>query len=129
VSLSAKDRHALRSIEARLGATDRRLASMLDTFTRHVADEAMPARERLRAGWQRLLRLRRPRCLRAASASPPRRRRASLLMVLWAVISIGLVAVAAAAGRSGPASCAPYRGLACPARPLTHSAPAPSPGG
>lgn len=107
MSLSVKERHALASIEERLTASDRKLASMLDTFFRLTAGEAMPKRERVRAGWPRAIRARdrehyRPRTM----ASPASRKRARLLMVLWVVISLALVAVAAVTGRAGPAGCA-----------------------
>jgi hypothetical protein len=122
VSLSAKERHALESIEVRLGAADHRLASMLHTFTRLTAGEAMPGRERLQTGWRRAVRVRSRHRYRAGAATvrPAGRRRASLLMVLWAVISIGLVAFAAMTGRSGPSPCAAKPALSCPGHSLPH---------
>jgi hypothetical protein len=124
VSLSAKDRHALESIEERIAASDRKLASMLDTFTRLTAGEAMPVRERFRTGWLRAILVTSRERNRAGfpAASPASRRRAGLLMVLWAVISIGLVAVGAVTGRSGPNPCAAKPALSCPGHPLPHGA-------
>lgn len=50
MSLSARDRQALDSIEDRLAGSDPGLASLLDTFARLEAVEEMPAREDIRAG-------------------------------------------------------------------------------
>jgi hypothetical protein len=122
ISLSPKDRRALESIADGLGAADGRLASMLATFTRLTAGEAMPGRERLQAGWRRAVRVRPGQRAGTAAVRPAGRKRASLLMVLWAVISIGLVAFAAVTGRSGPSPCAAKPALSCPGHPLPHGA-------
>jgi hypothetical protein len=50
MSLSARDRQALDSIEDQLSGSDPRLASLMATFTRLASDEAMPPREDIRAG-------------------------------------------------------------------------------
>jgi len=53
MSLSAREQHALESIEESLCGCDPRLASMLATFTRLTAGEEMPVRERIQASWRR----------------------------------------------------------------------------
>jgi hypothetical protein len=49
MSLSARDRQALDSIEDQLAGSDPRMASLMATFTRLTSGEEMPAREDIRA--------------------------------------------------------------------------------
>lgn len=47
MSLSVRERHALHCIENGLVGSDPKLASLLATFTRLTAGEAMPVREKI----------------------------------------------------------------------------------
>lgn len=51
MSLSARDRQALSSIEDELSGSDPRLAALLDEFSRRTDGAQMPAAERIRAKW------------------------------------------------------------------------------
>lgn len=59
MSLTARERHTLHTIEAGLACSDPALASLAARFTRLASGEAMPARERIPPCWPRALR--RPR--------------------------------------------------------------------
>lgn len=123
LSLSVKERHVLASIENRLAASDCKLASMLNLFVRLTAGEAMPSRERLRNGWRRAIVARDRRHYRPrAVAGPASRKRARLLMVLWVVVSVGMVAVAAVTSSGGHGSCAAHPALSCAGRQPPHGA-------
>jgi hypothetical protein len=107
VSLNAKDRQALESIEARIAGSDPKLASMLDAFTRLTAGEEMPGQKSLHRSsahamrsW-RTLRLARRRLLGWS-----RWHRAWLLLWLWLAISLALVAVAVVLSRASPGTYA-----------------------
>ena len=53
MSLSAKDRQALGSIQDQITGSDPQLASLMTMFTRLASDEEMPALEDIRAGGPR----------------------------------------------------------------------------
>jgi hypothetical protein len=127
MSLNEPDRQALGCIEDGLACSDPRLASMLSIFSRLAAGEEMPAGEkiRVRRGPPAAYRPRRARRrLRRGRALPQARRLYQRLgwqqamLVLWAVISAALLAVALALNTNGhKASCIQSMGTACPSRP------------
>lgn len=53
MSLSARDRHALGSIQDQITGSDPQLASLMTMFTRLASGEEMPALEDIRAGGPR----------------------------------------------------------------------------
>src|SRR5215471_17085636 len=122
MSLNQLETQALGSIADGLAGSDPRLASMLTIFSRLAAGEDMPVRQktRVRRGRPAAHRPRRARRYpRRAMAFPhPRRRHARLgwqraMLVLWAVISAALLAVALALTASDPKTCARPMGTAC----------------
>ena len=128
MSLSARDQHALHSIEEKLADSDPRLASALAAFTRLAAREQMPTLENVRATWRRAARL------------PPRRQRhpcmqlrrfrawRQLVLLLWLVAAIGLIALALTASRSsGKAACAPSPSVSCKGPAPVYTLPLPGP--
>jgi hypothetical protein len=109
MSLSEREQQALQSIEDGLTGADPRLASLLATFTRLTADEALPQREKIDAG-------RRGRRLRWQYT----------WALLWFGVTFALIALALVLGHSsGRASCAPLT-LGCaghaPPRPAAPAA-------
>ena len=108
MSLNEPHRQALGSIEDGLAGSDPRLASMLTIFSRLAAGEEMPAREKIP------LRRRRP-----AAHRPSRTRRyprlgwQQAMLLLWVVISAGLVAVALVLNNSGHKACIQSMGTVC----------------
>jgi hypothetical protein len=54
MSLSARDRQALSSIEDGFAASDPRLARLFDEFSQRMAGEKMPTAERGPVGWRRV---------------------------------------------------------------------------
>jgi hypothetical protein len=131
MSLNEPHRQALGAIADGLAGSDPRLASMLNIFSRLAAGEEMPAREKTR------VRRRRPAAHRPRHARRhPRRgtvfpqpRRLYLrlgwqraMLLLWAVISAALVAVALALNTSGHQACIQSMGTACPASPVPQHA-------
>src|SRR5215467_1626638 len=124
------ERQALGSIADGLAGSDPRLASMLTIFSQLAAGEEMPAREKTR-----VRRGRPPARLRRARQHPrpgrtlpqPRRLYARLgwqqaMLLLWAVISAALLAVALALHTSGHKACIQSMGTACPASPVPQHA-------
>jgi hypothetical protein len=69
MSLSARDRQALSSIEDEFAESDPRLSRLFDDFSQRVAGERMPAAERGPAGWRRVTSAPR-RCLRRHQRRP-----------------------------------------------------------
>ncbi len=125
MSLTEPQRQALGSIEHGLAGSDPRLASMLNIYSRLAADEEMPAGVQIRVRRGRLAahRLRRARRHpRRGTARPQPRRlyarlgRQQAVLLLWAVISVGLLAVALVLNTSSHnTSCIRSMGMACPA--------------
>jgi hypothetical protein len=114
---------ALGSIEDGLAGSDPRLASMLNIFSRLAAGEEMPADEktRVRCGRPTAHRPRRAhRRPRRRTARPQTRRRYARLgwqqarLLLWAVISAALLAIALVLNASGHKTCVRSMGMACP---------------
>jgi hypothetical protein len=110
MGLSAQDRQALDVIEGRLADAEPRLASMLATFTRLTAEEAMPARESIspgrrrsrRAGFVDTLEHDWPRGERGRAHIRSWRRKA---LALWFVITLALVGAAILAIHVGGRVC------------------------
>ena len=122
MSVSERERQALSSIEHDLAGSDPALVSMLGIFSRLTSGEEMPADERIRIqrGRPAAYRPRRARHPRRGIALPqPRRRHARLgwqqaMLLLWVVISAGLLAVALVLNNRGHKACIPRTGTACP---------------
>ena len=130
MSLNEPHRQALGSIEDGLAGSDPRLASMLTIFSRLAAGEEMPAREkiRIRRGWpparpRRARRHPRPgRALPQPHRQYPRLGWQQAMLLLWVVISAGLVAVALVLNNSGHKACIQSMGRCAPPLP-SHSMP------
>ena len=131
MSLTEPETQALGFIEHGLAGSDPRLASMLNIFSRLAVGEEMPAREKTRArrgrpAAHRPRRARRhPR--RGIALPQPRRLDARLgwqqaMLLLWVVVSAGLLAIALALNTSGHNACIQSMGTACPSPP-SHSGP------
>ena len=105
MGLSAGEQQALDSIEDGLAGSDPKLASLLATFTRLTAGEALPAREKIRACSRRPGRSRRYHCPDPGSRRVRRPRKGLRWQLawplLWLVVSVALIAVALIAGNSG----------------------------
>ena len=109
MSFTELERQALGSIADGLAGSDPRLASMLNIFSRLVAGEEMPVREkiRVRRGRPAAHRLRRARRHPRGIALPQARRlypRLGLqqaMLLLWVVITAGALAVALVLSTSG----------------------------
>ena len=113
MSLTEPHRQALGAIADGLAGSDPRLASMLTIFSRLAAGEEMPAREKIPV--RRTRRHPRPgRALPQARRLYPRLGRQQAMLLLWAVISAALLAVALVLSTSGPKACIQSIGTACP---------------
>src|SRR5215469_15715609 len=112
-SLNEPERQALGWIKDGLAGSNPGLASMLTIFSRLAAGEQMPAHEtiRVRRGRPAAHRPRRARHPRQGIARPQARRLYPRLgwpqatLLLWVVISAGLLAVALVLNTSGPQAC------------------------
>jgi len=127
MSLNETERQALGSLEDGLAGSDPRLASMLNIFSRLAAGEEMPVREMIGVRRGRPA-ARHPRRVRrhprqGGALPQPRRRHARLgrqqaMLLLWAVISAVVLAVALVLNTSGHnASCIRSVRTACPSPP------------
>jgi hypothetical protein len=96
---------------------------MLNIFSRLAAGEEMPVREEIRVRRRRLAAHRRRRTRRhprRGTAFPQARRLYQRLgwqqamLLLWVVISAGLLAVALVLNNSGPRACIRSMGTVCP---------------
>ena len=123
MSYTELERQALGSIADGLAGSDPRMASMLNIFSRLAAGEEMPAREKIPVRRRRPAAhrprgaRRRPRPGRAlpqARRLYPRLGRQQAMLLLWAVISAALLAVALVLNTSGPKACIRSMGTACP---------------
>ena len=129
MSLNQSEAQALGSIADGLAGSDPRLASMLTIFSRLAAGEEMPAREktRVRRGRPAAHHPRRARRhTRRGTARPQARRlhprpgRQRAMLLLWAVTTAALLAVALLLNTSGHNACIQSMGTACPSPP-SHS--------
>ena len=110
MSLNEPQRQALGSIADGLAGSDPRLASMLNIFSRLAAGEEMPVREKIRVQRGRTA-AHRPRRARwhprRGIALPQARRRyprlglQQAMLLLWVVITAGMLAVALVLNTSG----------------------------
>ena len=123
MSLTEPESQALGSIQDGLAGSDPRLASMLTIFSRLAAGEEMPAREmtRVRRGRPAALRLRRARRHPRLGRALPQPHRLYLrlgwqqtMLLLWAVLSAALLAVALVLNSSGHKACIQSIRIACP---------------
>jgi len=122
MSFTEPEMQALGWIEDGLAGSDPRLASMLNIFSRLAAGEEMPACEKIRVGRGRSA-ARRPRRARRhprrGTVFPQARRLYPHLglplamVLLWVVISAGMVAVALVLNTSGHQACTRSMGTAC----------------
>ena len=108
MSLSGWEEQTLDSIKDELTDSDPKLVKLLTAFTQLASGEAMPVRDKLRAGSQRLTRYspRKRRCCQTGACRNSTRmgRRLGLenaLMLVWLVITVSLITVALVLGRSG----------------------------
>jgi hypothetical protein len=110
LSLSAWEEQTLDSIKDELTGSDPKLVKLLTGFTQLVSGEAMPVREKLRAGSRRMIRYspgrRRPCCQTGACRNSIRAGRhlalQYALLLSWLLISVTLITVALVLSRSGP---------------------------
>ncbi len=110
MSLNEPQMQALGWIEDSLAGSDPRLASMLNIFSRLAAGEEMPAREKIRIRRERPTaprpRRTRPHPRWGIALPQPRRLYPRLglqqaMLLLWVVISAGVLAVALVLNTSG----------------------------
>jgi hypothetical protein len=128
MSPDAWEQRSLDSIRDGLAGSDPRLAALLATFTRLASGEEMPVREELP---ERPLRaVRRSRRKRHSRRGPGRRfgRRLGIervALLLWLLITVGLITTAVTLSRSGSQSACIERwpGICADAAPA-HSSPA-----
>jgi hypothetical protein len=122
MSLSAREKHTLDSIESWLAGADPELASMLNTFTRLTSGEDMPVREKIRPRRRSSLQSRR-------TGDRPRRLprwfgRPQAAVLVWLVISIALLATALVVNRAGGGARGPCASLVACGRPAPTHRPA-----
>jgi hypothetical protein len=130
MSLHEPQRQALGAIADGQAGSDPRLASMLNIFTRLAADEEMPAREktRVRRGRPPARPRRARRHPRRGTVFPQARRLYARLgwqqamLLLWAVTSAGLLALALLLNTSGHKTCTQSMGTACRSALVPHHA-------
>jgi hypothetical protein len=125
------EKRALDSIRDRLAHSDPELTRLLAAFTRLASGEKMPVREKLRALSLRAIHRSR-RKLRSPRRGPVRRFGLRLgaeriALLLWLVITVGLITTAVGLSRSGSQSACIERwpGICAEAAPA-HSPPAPA---
>jgi Protein of unknown function (DUF3040) len=117
MGLSEREQQALDSIEDGLAGSDPKLASLLATFTRLTAGDALPPREKIRACPGRPGARRRYHCLDLGPRRP-RRPRTGLgwqlaWPLLWLVVSIALIALIAGTSGGGGGACYGWTVSAC----------------
>jgi hypothetical protein len=126
------EKRALDSIRDRLAHSDPELTRLLTAFTKLASGEKMPVREKLRALSLRAIHRSRRRKRRRSRRGPVRRfglrlgaERVALL--LWLVITVGLITTAVSLSRSGSQSACIERwpGICAEAAPA-HSPPVPA---
>ncbi len=131
MSVSERERQALGFIERDLADSDPELVSMLGIFSRLTYGEEMPADEkiRIRRGRPAAYRPRRARRHLGRSTVLPEPRRYARLrwqqatLLLWVVISAGLLAVPLVLHNWGHKACFRSPGTACPSPSILHAFP------
>jgi len=124
------ERRALDSIRDGLARSDPRLAALLATFTRLASGEAMPVRDELRARPLRAIRRsrRKRRHSRRGAVRGFSRRLGGerIALLLWLLITVGLITTGLTLSRSGSQSACTERwpGVCADAAPA-HSSPLP----
>jgi len=122
MSLTEPERQALGCIKDGLAGSDPRLASMLNIFGRLAAGEEMPTREMIRArrGRPAAHRPRRARRHPRRGTALPQARRLyprlgwqQAMLLLWVVITAGMLAVALVLNTSAHNACIQSMGTAC----------------
>ena len=118
--MSERERQALGSIEDGLAGSDPALASMLGIFSRLTSGEEMPAREKIRVRRRAVHSPRRARrrphhgtALRRARQLYLRLGWQQAMLLVWAVVSTGLIAVALVLNAGGHGACTPLLGTVC----------------
>ena len=119
MSLSAREQRALESIADGLAESDPRLDSLLGIFSRLAWGEDMPARDEIHP-------------IRVTATGRPYRNRPRALclrlgwnraaVLLWLVMTIGLISVALALSNRGPGECAQSWGTVCTGSEQAHVA-------
>jgi hypothetical protein len=117
---SDRERQALGSIADGLADSDPTLASMLDIFSRLASGEEMPGREKIRPLRQRAAHRRSARWHLRQGVVLPQAHRLYLrlgwqqaMLLLWAVVSAGLIAAALALNAGGHRTCTQPVGIVC----------------
>lgn len=124
MSLSARERKALDSIEGRLAGSAPELAMLMSAFNRLASDERMPDRERLRKGPRSALR-RPPARRHSVRRGPyPRLSLQWIALVLWLLATAVLIATGITLGTSGGRStCDSPMTVTCVSPASRHSPP------
>lgn len=112
MSLSARDRQSLKSIEEGLAGCDPKLASILGAFTRLTAGEAMPGPETIRGRPGHAVRSGRTR-RRSRRGNGGRARWQWAWLLLWLSVSLALITTAVLLSRASPGRCPAPRAPAC----------------
>jgi Protein of unknown function (DUF3040) len=129
MGLSAHEQRVLESIEERLVGSDPKLASLLTTFTRLTAGEALPAQENTGKGLRRILSLNRSRRYRRRGRMRRARRNRTHLRwqlawpLLWLAVSMAMIAVALVASQRGGTGACLTRVSECAGQPRAHATP------
>jgi len=118
--MSERERQALGSIEDGLAGSDTALASMLSIFSRLTSGEEMPAREKIQVRRRADHSPRRARRRPHHGTALPRAHQLYLrlgwqqaMLLVWAVVSAGLIAVALVLNARGHGACTPLMGTVC----------------
>jgi hypothetical protein len=111
MSLSAREQQVLDSIKDGLAGSDPELAALLGTFTRLMAGEEMPVRQKIRADWWGAARRSRRKRRHTRRHRGNVRRHAHRLyqrlgfqraaLLLWLLITVALIAVGVSLSRGG----------------------------
>jgi hypothetical protein len=119
MSLSAREQHALDSIETALTGSDPDLAVLLATFGRLTSGEEMPGREKILGSRWRYRPRGRPRRRAWSRAWSLVRRLWRRLgwprtgLLLWIVVSVSLIMLAPVINRGSQRACPPAWAAAC----------------
>jgi hypothetical protein len=127
MNLSARERQALRSIEARLAQSSPDLVAKLAKLSRLMVDQDTPAAERSRVSWRQIVVSALVRWLPRSRGRGHTRRQSRLvpaLLALWLAVSCALIVTAASLSHVTPAGACgalvaarPHCGTQSPAGP------------